>query len=161
MKKLWFFLLSILVIVLDQMSKTFILNSYIAYHPEKILSFLNITLAYNTGSAFSFLSEAGQWHKWFFISFASLMSVVIAVWLLCLKANEKLQAFGLSLILGGAVGNLIDRIRLGHVIDFIDVFYKNYHWPVFNIADCAICIGALLLVFQFVRPEKLNTSQSL
>lgn len=161
MKKWWIFLLSLIVIGLDQLSKIWILGSYIPYQSEKVLSFLNITLAYNTGSAFSFLSDAGSWHKWFFIVFSLLMSIIIIVWMMRLKDEERIQSISLSLILGGAIGNLIDRIRLGHVVDFIDVYYQDFHWPVFNLADCAITIGAFLLLFQFLRPEKLKTSQTL
>lgn len=147
MKKWYGFSICLVVILLDQISKYWVLKNLIAYQPLKIIPMLNLTLAYNTGSAFSFLSNSGDWHRWFFTGFSSLMSIVLMVWMIRLPTRATLQLIGLSLILGGAVGNLIDRVLLGHVIDFIDVYYQTHHWPVFNIADSAICVGAVLLFF--------------
>ena len=141
-----FYILSLLIILLDQATKYVAFNNLTPYQPEAIFPMLNLTLAFNTGAAFSFLSSTGDWHRWFFASFSALMSLVIIVWMYKTPRTARLQLLALSLILGGALGNLVDRILLGHVIDFIDVYYANYHWPAFNLADSAICVGALLLL---------------
>lgn len=147
MKKRYFFLVSILIICIDQLSKYYILKNLIPYYPLYIFPGLNFTLVFNTGSAFSFLSDSGDWHRWFFMIFSALMSIIIIYWMQRTSTVAKKRLLGLALILGGALGNLIDRVYLGHVVDFIDVYYKTYHWPVFNIADSAITIGAILLFF--------------
>ncbi|WP_019217349.1 signal peptidase II [Legionella tunisiensis] len=146
MKKWPWFLLSLLVLLLDQGSKYWATTHLIPYQPEPLFPMFNFTLAYNTGAAFSFLSGAGSWHRWFFAGFSIVMSLVLIVWLTRIPAKAKLQSAAVSLILGGAVGNLYDRAVLGRVTDFIDIYYKNHHWPVFNLADSAICIGAILLL---------------
>lgn len=151
MKKWPWFLLSIVVVVIDQLSKYLAELYLVAYQAKPLLPLVNLTLAYNTGAAFSFLSRAGGWQRWFFAGFSIVMSMVLIIWLLRIPAQEKLKSCAVSLILGGAVGNLYDRASLGHVIDFIDVFYKNYHWPVFNLADSAICIGAVLLLIDLCK----------
>ena len=110
----------------------------------------NITLAYNTGAAFSFLSGTGDWHRWFFAGFSFLVSFILVVWLWRTPKKDKLQSTGVSLILGGAVGNLLDRGLHGHVIDFIDVYYGHHHFATFNIADSVICIGAGLLILDLL-----------
>lgn len=153
MKKWPWFILSLVIVLLDQLTKYWAQHSLIPYQPETVIKMLNFTLAYNTGAAFSFLSGAGSWHRWFFAGFSITMSVVLAVWLARLSPRAKLQSLALSLILGGAIGNLYDRATLGHVIDFIDFYYKNYHWPVFNLADSAICVGAFLLLADLVRTQ--------
>ncbi len=119
----------------------------------EVFSHLNFALAYNYGAAFSFLGDQGGWQRWFFVIIATVVSIVILIWLARLKENEKGLAIGLALILGGAVGNLIDRFLHGRVIDFIDVhadwdvfFLQNGHFATFNVADIAINIGAVLLV---------------
>jgi signal peptidase II len=145
MKKwLWFIVVG-LVIVLDQTSKHWAVATLQPYQPNAVMPLLNVTLAYNTGAAFSFLSGAGEWHCWFFTVFSSMMSLLLIVWMVRTPKQDYVQLGGISFILAGALGNLIDRISLGHVIDFIDVYYAHYHWPVFNVADSAICIGAILL----------------
>lgn len=145
MNKWPWFLVVFVVVLLDQASKYWANTSLLPYHPENILPMLNFTLAFNTGAAFSFLSGAGDWHRWFFAGFNILMSGVLTIWILKVTTQERLLLLSLSLILGGALGNLIDRFTLGHVVDFIDVFYEGYHWPVFNLADTAICVGAFLM----------------
>ncbi len=147
MKRYAGLLISVLVVFLDQLTKGWVLKNLIPYTPVKITSMFNLTLAFNSGSAFSFLSEAGDWHRWFFTGFSSLMSVGLLVWILKLPDRLTIKLVSLSLILGGALGNLTDRILLGHVVDFIQVYYRTYYWPAFNIADSAICVGAVLLVF--------------
>lgn len=145
MKKWVWFGLSVLIIVLDQASKHWAVATLQPYQPNPVMPLLNLTLAYNTGAAFSFLSSAGDWHRWFFTAFSGMMSVFLVVWMVRTPKRDYVQLGGISLILGGALGNVIDRILLGHVIDFIDLYYAHYHWPVFNVADSAICIGAVLL----------------
>lgn len=147
MKKWPWLLLSLSVVLIDQASKHWAEMSLIPYRPEPLLPMINFTLAYNTGAAFSFLSGTGDWHRWFFTVFSSVMSLVLLVWLIRLPRQEKLQALSVSLILGGAVGNLWDRALFAQVVDFIDIYYKNYHWPVFNLADSAICLGVFLLLW--------------
>jgi signal peptidase II len=152
MKKWPWFGLSALIVLLDEASKYWVLHAFVPYQPKALLPMLNFVLAYNNGAAFSFLNNAGEWHRWFFVGFSLVMSLVLAVWLWRLPSTERVQSFGLSLILGGAVGNLLDRLILGHVIDFIDVYYANYHWPTFNLADSAICLGVFLLLLTMKRP---------
>lgn len=143
--KQWLWI-SLLVVVLDQATKL-IAESYLTFQvPVGIIPMFNFTLVYNEGAAFSFLSDAGGWQRWFFIGLSFVISIVLIVWLGKLKANQKLLTIAIALILGGAVGNLIDRSIYGHVIDFIDIYYQQHHWPAFNIADSAISIGALLLI---------------
>ncbi len=152
LKWLW---LAFLSLGLDQASKIAIDKTFQLYESIAILpSFFNLTYVHNTGAAFSFLSEAGGWQRWFFAALAIIMSVIMTIWLTKLKENETLLAGALSLILGGAIGNLIDRLFYGYVIDFLDVYYGTYHWPAFNIADSAITIGvALMLVDSFKNKQ--------
>lgn len=154
MKKWPWFLMSLCVIGLDQASKILAQAALLPMRPVAICPMLNFHLAFNSGAAFSFLSASGDWHRWFFGLFSAVMSLVIAVWLYRLPKDERMQAMGLSLILGGAVGNLIDRMRYGHVIDFIDVYYQYHHWPVFNLADSAITLGAVCLFIDMLRARK-------
>ncbi len=135
-----------LVIGLDQLTKWLADHYLVDGEPLSVLPSFNLTLAYNTGAAFSFLADAGGWQRWFFAGLAVLVSGFIYAWLRRLPSEEKVTAFALTLILGGALGNLIDRLYLGYVIDFIDVYYRHYHWPAFNLADSAITVGATLLV---------------
>ena len=145
MKKWPWFVLVLAVICIDQLSKYWAWSVLIPYQPVPILPLFNVTLAFNSGAAFSFVSGAGEWHRWFFAGFSLLMSLVLIVAIVRVPPTLRLQLLALSLILGGAIGNLIDRALIGRVIDFIDIYYKNHHWPVFNLADSAICIGAVLL----------------
>ncbi|KTD82931.1 signal peptidase II [Legionella waltersii] len=150
MKKWYWFLISLLVILIDQVTKYWAGTHLVPYKPMPIMPLLNFTLAYNTGAAFSFLSWAGEWHRWFFAGFSLVVSILLIVWLYKYSAKARLQALGISLILGGALGNLIDRGIHGYVIDFIDVYYKHYHFATFNVADSAICVGAALLVLELL-----------
>lgn len=143
LKWLW---LSLLMLILDQGSKLLIDGSMRLYESIPLLPSFNLTYVHNTGAAFSFLSEAGGWQRWFFAGLALVMSVVITVWLARLKKHETLLAAALALVLGGAVGNLIDRLAYGYVIDFLDVYYGTWHWPAFNIADSAITVGVMLML---------------
>ncbi|MBE0435903.1 MAG: signal peptidase II [Methylomicrobium sp.] len=143
LKWLW---LSFVVLVLDQVTKLAVVANMQLYQSIQVLPFFNLTYVHNTGAAFSFLSEAGGWQRWFFAVLAFVISVVITVWLARLKRHETLLAVSLALVLGGAVGNLIDRLAYGYVIDFLDVYYQDWHWPAFNIADSAITIGVALMI---------------
>lgn len=154
MKKWPWFVLTLLVILIDQASKYWASVDLIPYQPEPVFPMLNFTLAYNTGAAFSFLSKTGEWHRWFFAAFSFIMSGALIVWIIRLPSTARLQTLALSLILGGAIGNLIDRAYWGFVIDFIDTYYKHYHWTVFNIADSFICIGAFLLFIDLCKNHR-------
>ncbi|WP_133512687.1 signal peptidase II [Candidatus Thiosymbion oneisti] len=146
--------LSVLVVVLDQATKWLAAAMLDPYRPLPLVPLLNLTLMYNEGAAFSFLASAGGWQRWFFACFAILMSVVLVIWLLRLGPRERLMAAALSLIVGGAVGNLIDRVLTGRVVDFIDLYVGDWHWPAFNVADSAITLGVILLLLGNLRAGK-------
>lgn len=147
MKWLW---LSAVVLIVDQCSKL-IADSLLQFNqPVPLLPFLDLRMVYNPGAAFSFLSDASGWQRWFFVGLTLLVSLVLVVWLRRLSAGQARLAVALSLILGGAAGNLIDRVVYGHVIDFIDLYYGDWHWPVFNLADSAISLGAGLLILDAI-----------
>ena len=137
---------SVLIVVIDQVTKVMAEQWLLFLQPVAVLPSFNLTLMYNTGAAFSFLADAGGWQRWLFIGLASLISVVLVIWVIRLGRDQRLQAAALVLVLGGAVGNLIDRILYGHVIDFIQLYYQQWYWPTFNIADAAISVGAVLLI---------------
>jgi len=143
LKWLW---LSLLALVLDQASKLLIDGTMQLYQSIPLLPSFNLTYVHNTGAAFSFLSTAGGWQRWLFAGLALVISIGITVWLTRLQKYETVLAAALSLILGGAVGNLIDRLIYGYVIDFLDVYYGAWHWPAFNIADAAITLGVMLML---------------
>lgn len=144
LKWLW---LSLVLFAGDQASKLWVVANFDLYESKALLPSLNFTYVHNTGAAFSFLSSAGGWQRWFFVGIALVASITLTIWLSRLKSSERWMAVTLSLILGGAIGNLFDRISYGYVIDFIDVYYQAWHWPVFNIADCAISIGVVMMLF--------------
>jgi len=144
-KWLW---LSLIALVLDQWTKIAVDGSMRLYESIAVIPGFNLTYVHNTGAAFSFLSEAGGWQRWFFAAMALIISVVLTVWLYRLKSHETLLAVALSLVLGGAIGNLIDRLAYGYVIDFLDVYYQSWHWPAFNIADMAISAGVFLMLLE-------------
>lgn len=142
----------------DQLTK-YLAESYLQYgRPVEVLPFLNWTLLYNPGAAFSFLSDAGGWQRWFFLIISVVASVIFFAWLLRLPKEQTLMRYSLALILAGALGNLIDRALLGYVVDFISVHWQSeYFYPAFNIADSAITVGAGLMiidVFFFQRESK-------
>tara|TARA_B100000768_G_C11136759_1_gene314286 strand:- start:81 stop:542 length:462 start_codon:yes stop_codon:yes gene_type:complete len=145
--------ITIVVIVFDQASKWLMMSWLSLYETVAVMPYFNLTMAHNEGAAFSFLAQAGGWQRWFFIGLALIISSLLLVWLAKLKPTEKLEAISLSLILGGAIGNVIDRISYGYVVDFIDLYIGQNHWPVFNIADSAICIGAILLIADSFKSE--------
>ncbi len=146
--------LSVAVVVLDQLTKYWADSQLQLYSPQQVMAGFNLTLSYNPGAAFSFLADAGGWQRWFFIVLALGVSAFIVSWLLRLNRQERWMAVALTLILGGAIGNVIDRVYIGHVIDFIDIYIKDWHWPAFNIADSAITIGAVMMVIDGLRGQK-------
>ncbi len=148
MKRGWRWLpLTVLVILLDQLSKVWIVRHFAFDESVAILPMLNVTLRFNTGAAFSVLADASGWQRWLFAGLAIAVAVGIVVWLYRLDAVKQwLLALSLALVLAGALGNLLDRLRLGHVIDFVDVHWKDVHFPAFNVADSAITVGAILLL---------------
>jgi len=142
----WLFL-SLLVILADQASKSYIVGHLEEFQVETVLPILDITLMHNVGAAFSFLASASGWQRWFFIVLACGVSLGIGIWLVRLPADaRRLTAAGLALVLGGAMGNVIDRIRLGSVVDFIHFHWERAYFPAFNVADSAITVGAALLL---------------
>jgi signal peptidase II len=145
--------LALVVLVLDLVSKRWVESLLIQGQQTPLTDFFNLVLTYNAGAAFSFLSDASGWQRWFFSGIAAAASVLI-VYLLRKHAAEKLFCWALSLVLGGALGNLWDRISLGHVVDFLDFHLSGYHWPAFNVADSAIFVGAMLLIVESFRHKE-------
>lgn len=151
--------LSVFVVVFDQATKWLAETLLTPYVPVPVAPLLNLTLKYNTGAAFSFLAEAGGWQRWLFAALAIGVSAALVVWLLRLRSYERLMAAALALVIGGAVGNLIDRVLTGRVVDFIDVslpfipFAMFNPWPAFNVADSAISVGVVLLLVMSFREE--------
>ncbi len=143
--------LAVLVVVLDQLTKHWISASFDYGEARAVTGFFNLVLTYNKGAAFSFLASAAGWQRGFFIGIALIAIVVISV-LLARHARDKLFCLSLASILGGAIGNVLDRIVLGYVVDFLDFHVAGWHWPAFNLADSAITVGAVLLVVDSFRP---------
>ena len=138
---------ALIIAVVDQLTKLAIIEWIPLYDRVPLNSFINLTHQKNTGAAFSFLADAGGWQRWFFVVLASGVSVVIAIWIWRIrKTGQAILSAGLALVLGGAVGNLIDRILLGHVTDFFQVWFGSWAFPSFNVADAGISVGAALLI---------------
>jgi signal peptidase II len=156
---LWL-LLALLLVLADQWTKGLAVAGLVEGRPQVLLPVLNLSLHYNSGAAFSFLEDAGGWQRWAFSAVALGISVVLCVWLSRLRREEWLLACSLSFILGGAVGNLWDRVRLGQVVDFISVHYGGWYFPTFNLADSAISVGAGLMILdaflQWRREESVQ-----
>jgi signal peptidase II len=138
--------LSALIIVIDQLTKKLVDTSMQLYQTIGLMPHIQLTYMRNQGAAFSFLSGGGGWQRWLFITLAIAASGFIYTWLKQLKTTQRQEAVAWALILGGALGNLIDRVVLGYVIDFMDIYYGQYHWPAFNVADSAITIGVVTLL---------------
>lgn len=151
LKWLW---LSALVVVLDLGSKAIATHYLTLYQPVPVFPGFNWTLAHNPGAAFSFLSDESGWQRWFFSAISAAVSIGIVIWLRRLPPAQLWLAAALAMVLGGALGNLWDRVTLGYVVDFIDVYYQQSHWPAFNLADSAICVGAVLLVIDSLRGDE-------
>jgi signal peptidase II len=151
LKWLW---LSVLVVALDLLAKAAASHYLTLYQPVPVFPGFNLTLMHNSGAAFSFLDDASGWQRWFFAAIAIVVSVGIVYWLKGLKSHQVWLAAALALVLGGALGNLWDRLTLGYVVDFIEVYYQQWRWPAFNIADSAISVGAVLLVIDSLWLER-------
>ena len=150
--------LSALVIIGDQFTKNLATAKLDYYQSLQVFPGLNMTLVHNTGAAFSFLSQAGGWQRWFFIVLTSAISLGLVYWLFTLPRHKTWLAVALALVLGGALGNLWDRVSLGYVIDFIDVYYQAWHWPAFNVADSCISIGAGMLIIDAIWFDRAEVS---
>ncbi len=148
-------LLSAVVVLADQLSKAYIAGHYLEFEFTRILPVLDITCMHNVGAAFSFLASASGWQRWVFIGLAVVVSIGITVWLVKLpRSTHPLLKGGLALVLGGALGNVIDRIRLGYVVDFIHFHWERAYFPAFNVADSAITVGAACLLLDALLEAK-------
>ncbi|GLQ97400.1 signal peptidase II [Dyella mobilis] len=153
-------LVSALTIGLDQLTKWWAVSALQpAGMPHPVIpGFLNWTLAFNTGAAFSFLAQSGGWQRWFFALLAVVICAALVVWLARTVRNDWRTALPLSLVIGGALGNLIDRLHASQVTDFIQVYYRDWYYPTFNVADCGITVGAVLLILFGMRPHHPKAS---
>lgn len=148
---------SLLVIGLDQFTKQWALASLVPYEPVAIMPMFNIMLAFNPGAAFSFLGDQDGWQRWFFIALAWGVSLALLIWLRKTQLTQRRLVIGLTLVLGGAIGNVIDRMVYHHVVDFLDFYWGVWHYPTFNVADIAISVGAVLLIWDAWKSDKSDT----
>jgi len=146
-----YFVIALVIVFLDQLTKLWVLGAFEPYEVVKVLPVFNLTLVFNEGAAFSFLADAGGWQRYVFLLISAVMSVVFVVWLTRVKVHEVWLAYGLALLLGGAVGNLIDRIWLGKVIDFLQWYWNEAYFPAFNLADAAITLGVIFLIWDSIK----------
>lgn len=150
---------ALVVCVLDQVTKH-LASAMLDYGvPHPVLPGFNLTLLHNTGAAFSLLHEASGWQRWFLAGIAVLVGGVVIAWMAALDATQRWVPLALALILGGAIGNLVDRLLLGHVVDFIQLYYERWSWPAFNIADSAITVGALMLILHGPRQGRADSAE--
>ena len=155
------YLLAVVVVLLDQYTKGLASENLTYGRPVEVFSWFHLTLLHNTGAAFSFLGDAGGWQRYFFSAIAIVISLVLVVWLYRLGSEQRLLALSLGLILGGAIGNLWDRLVLGYVVDFISVHYGGSYFPAFNVADSAISVGAVcMLLDSFLQRDPEETGGS-
>ena len=148
-------IITLIVFGLDRITKFLVLDNFILEDPVNILPFLNIFFTLNSGAAFSFLNNAGGWQEWLFISVAVVVSVFLVVWQTkIVVTKDRWLKIALALVLGGTLGNLYDRVLYHQVIDFIDFYFRSWHYPIFNIADAAISIGAVMLIIDIFRKGK-------
>ncbi len=147
---------AVLVWLVDRLTKYLALVYLPPYAAVPVFPHFNLTLAYNKGAAFSFLNAASGWQSWLFGSIAVLVSIAILIWLSRLSLRQRWLSIALSMIVGGALGNLADRVLYGHVIDFLEFYAANLYWPAFNIADSAICVGAFMLFWDAIRIHKVK-----
>jgi signal peptidase II len=151
---LWLWLgLALLVVVLDQLSKTLVLASFQLNDSHTVTSWFNLVRVHNTGAAFSFLAGASGWQRWFFVGLGTVASAFI-VWMLKKHPGQKLFCFAVTMIMGGAIGNVVDRLLHGYVVDFIQVHYGGWYFPSFNLADSAITLGAICLILDEILRVK-------
>ena len=149
-------ILAAVVFVLDLVTKFYASTSLDYARSVEILPFFNLTLLHNTGAAFSFLASESGWQRWLFTGLAIIVSGVLLRWLYTLKGSDVWLSIAIALVLGGALGNLYDRITLGYVVDFLHFYWRDYHFPAFNLADSAISVGAVMLAVDIFRAEKKN-----
>ena len=153
--------LTLVCLVLDQVTKHWVAGSMELYQSITVFPFFNITYVHNLGAAFSFLADQGGWQRWFFTVIAAVASVIFVYWLAKTPKDNRNLGIAFALLLSGALGNLIDRMLLGYVIDFLDFYVGSYHWPAFNVADSAIFIGAALMILDsFINPSESNEVSS-
>jgi len=152
-----FWWIVVLVLVADQLTKIWVIQNFTLGESIQLLPVFNFTYARNYGAAFSFLGDAGGWQRWLFTAIAIVVTCVLSVWLSRLQRTQLKLSLALVLIIGGAIGNLIDRSLYGYVVDFLHVYYQDWHYPIFNIADCAITIGAGLLIWDSFSPDEEPT----
>ncbi len=151
---IWPWLLwALLLIVVDQLTKQWILQHYQLGDATPVTGFFNIVRAHNTGAAFSFLADAAGWQRWLFTAIGVVATVVI-VWQLCVHRGQRLLSFALASILGGAIGNVVVRLQPGYVVDFLDFYWRSSHFPAFNVADMGISVGAVLLILDELLRKK-------
>lgn len=145
------------LVVLDILTKLWATEVLTLNTPQAVIPYLNLTLVHNEGAAFSFLSNQGGWQRWLLSGISFVVIVLFTRWMVSLKPTMRLQRVSLALIIGGAIGNLIDRLFTGYVIDFIDVYVNEWHWPAFNLADSVICIGVFFLLISMIGEQRDKT----
>ncbi|MBV32465.1 MAG: signal peptidase II [Porticoccaceae bacterium] len=151
--QLWY-LITLVILFLDQITKTIIVNNFFYGESQSVFTFFNVVRVHNPGAAFSFLSDAGGWQRWALSALATLVSIVIIIWISRLTSEKWLEGLSLSMILGGALGNLWDRLTFGYVVDFLDFHWMGWHFPAFNLADSAISLGALILILDSILASR-------
>ncbi len=149
-----YYFLSLILVIADQLTKMMVLGSLKLYESIEITSFFSITHVHNYGAAFSFLADEDGWQQYFLVSISAIASIAIILWMSKTSTKQPYKLIALSLILSGAIGNLIDRAVFGFVIDFINLHYQDFYWPVFNVADTAITLGVILLLLVDFKQDK-------
>ena len=153
----WLWLgIALITLLLDQVTKIAVIGSFQLGESLPMTSFFNMVRVHNPGAAFSFLASSGGWQRWFF-TLLGIAAAIFMIWYLRRHQNDTLLSLAISFILGGAVGNVIDRLVYGAVVDFIDIYYGQWHWPAFNLADSAIVLGAVLIIWGEIRPKRTST----
>ncbi|WP_100643296.1 signal peptidase II [Alteromonas facilis] len=155
-----FLWISIVVFIVDQWTKVTVVEQMDLYQSIEVMPFFNLTYVHNYGAAFSFLHDAGGWQRWFFTAIAIGISALLIYWLKQVPKTQLRLPIAFTFILGGAIGNVYDRLVHGYVIDFLDFYYQQWHWPAFNIADSAIFIGAALLILDMLLSKDNQESEA-
>lgn len=149
-----YYFLSLILVIADQLTKLMVLGSLELYESIEITSFFSLTHVHNYGAAFSFLADEDGWQQYFLVSISAIASIAVILWMSKTSTKQPYKLIALSLILSGAIGNLIDRAVFGFVIDFINLHYQDFYWPVFNVADTAITLGVILLLLVDFKQDK-------
>ena len=150
---IWFLTLAALLVVADQVTKYLAMQHLAQHGPIEVTGYFNLALAFNTGAAYSIFENAGGWQMILFVAAAAVVSAVILFWLITGRYDSAVSGLGLALLLSGAIGNLIDRVMRGYVVDFLDFHYSGMHWPTFNVADIAITVGVCLIILDVFRSD--------